>query len=146
MLRKWYCCFCTIFLLLLTSTLLHLDRVSLPLTSALIIFWMCHFFNAVFDTLFPSSVSVNKENLSNAQKFIQKSQANMGSTDLWKPLHSLQLLSSVNDGSGSINANNTLPPKSVFVVSDGHMTEEMPTLTAIRDGLKTSRIFTFGVR
>ena len=99
--------------------------------------------SSVFDTLFPSSVPVNKESLTSARKFIQKCQANLGSTDLWKPLHSLQLLSTSNEG---INTNNTLPPRSVFVISDGHMTEEAPTLTAIRDGLKSSRVFTFGVR
>ncbi len=98
----------------------------------------------MFDTLFPTSILINKESLSTAQKYIQKCQANMGSTDLWKPIHSLQLLSITNDT--NVNANNTLPPKSLFVVSDGHMTEETPTLTAIREGLKFSRVFTFGVR
>lgn len=100
----------------------------------------------MFDTLFPSSVLVNKESVGNAQRFIQKCQANMGSTDLWKPLHSLQLLSTTNNTGGSNLITNTLPPKSVFVVSDGHMTEEPPTLSAIRDGLKSTRVFTFGVR
>ena len=109
----------------------------------LLLIKFCFFF-LVFDTLFPSSVLINKESLTIAQKFIQKCQANMGSTDLWKPLHSLQLLSNATDS--NINSNNTLPPKSLFVVSDGHLTEETPTLTAIRDGLKSSRIFTFGVR
>ena len=103
------------------------------------------FLCSVFDTLFPSSVPVNKESVSTAQKFIQKCQANMGSTDIWRPLHSLQLLSC-----GSVSERNTntdtLPPKSVFIVSDGHMTEEAPTISAIKDGLKSSRVFTFGVR
>ena len=117
------------------STLYMYESVDTPLL----------FFCPVFDTLFPSSVPVNKESVSTSQKFIQKCQANMGSTDIWRPLHSLQLLSC-----GSVSERNTntdtLPPKSVFIVSDGHMTEEAPTISAIKEGLKSSRVFTFGVR
>ena len=97
----------------------------------------------MFECLFPSSVPLNNDTMNTAGKFIQKCQANLGSTDLWRPLHSLQLLSEV---SGDIFDTSTLPPRSVFIVSDGHMTEEAPTLSAIRDGSKCSRVFTFGVR
>ena len=73
----------------------------------------------------------------------QSCEANLGSTDLWRPLHSLHLLSVTNSSGQDTN---TLPPRSVFVITDGHMTEEGPTLSAIRNGTKTSRVFTFGVR
>ena len=73
----------------------------------------------------------------------QSCEANLGSTDLWRPLHSLHLLSITNSSGQDTN---TLPPRSVFVITDGHMTEEGPTLSAIRNGTKSSRVFTFGVR
>ena len=69
----------------------------------------------------------------------------MGSTDIWKPLHCLQLLSD-EDASMVGTDITTLPPRSIFLVSDGHMTEEGPTLDAIRRGIRHSRLFTFGVR
>ena len=68
----------------------------------------------------------------------------MGSTDLWRPLHSLYLLSDYAPKVGGADTS-TLPPRSVFLVSDGHMTEEAPTLDVIRRGVKSSRVFTFGV-
>jgi len=64
----------------------------------------------------------------------------MGSTDVWRPLRSLLLLSS---GSGADSF--TLPPHNVFLVTDGHMTEEQSTLQAIRQAVHTTRVFTFGV-
>ena len=69
----------------------------------------------------------------------------MGSTDIWRPLRSLQLLS---DGQGPVVGTDTttLPPRSIFLISDGHMTEEGPTLDTIRQGIRYSRLFTFGVR
>ena len=63
----------------------------------------------------------------------------MGSTDVWRPLRSLFLLSS-----GAVDSS-TLPPRNVFLVTDGHMTEEQPTLQAIRQAVHTTRLFTFGV-
>lgn len=76
---------------------------------------------------------------------LQSCSATMGSTDIWKPLHCLQLLS---DGDTPVIGTDitTLPPRSIFLVSDGHMTEEGPTLDAIRRGTRHSRLFTFGVR
>ena len=64
----------------------------------------------------------------------------MGSTDVWRPLRSLLLLSS---GSGADSS--TLPSCNVFLVTNGHMTEEQPTLQAIRRAVHTTRVFTFGV-
>ena len=67
----------------------------------------------------------------------------MGSTDVWRPLRSLLLLSS---GATTTAADSsTLPPRNVFLVTDGHMTEEQPTLQAIRQAVHTTRLFTFGV-
>ena len=65
----------------------------------------------------------------------------MGSTDVWRPLRSLLLLSS---GAATVDSS-TLPPRNVFLVTDGHMTEEQPTLQAIRQAVHTTRLFTFGV-
>ena len=70
----------------------------------------------------------------------------MGSTDMWRPLRSLLLLSDGATSRGGVVDTSTLPPQSIFVISDGHMTEEGPTLSAIKAGLKTARLFTFGVR
>ncbi len=75
---------------------------------------------------------------------LQQCSANMGSTDVWRPLHSLHLLSDHAPNVGGTDTS-TLPPRSVFLVSDGHVTEETPTLDVIRRGVKKSRLFTFGV-
>ena len=77
---------------------------------------------------------------------LQSCTPTMGSTDVWQPLHALQLLSDTGHAPSSPGDMTTLPPRSVFLVSDGHMTEEGATLTAIRQGLKYCRLFTFGVR
>lgn len=121
------------------------------------------------DTLFPTSVMKNKDTINTATKYIQvcvcmglhhflqamtyvcisqylqSCSATMGSTDIWRPLRSLQLLS---DGQGPVVGTDTttLPPRSIFLISDGHMTEEGPTLDAVRQGVRYSRLFTFGVR
>ena len=65
----------------------------------------------------------------------------MGSTDVWRPLRSLLLLS---NGAATADSS-TLPPRNVFLVTDGHMTEEQPTLQAIRQAVHSTRLFTFGV-
>ena len=98
----------------------------------------------VYECLFPSCVLLNNETLTSAQKYVQKCQPNMGNTDLWRPLHSLNILSD-SDG-GVMTDTSTLPPRSVFIISDGHITDEAPTLSTIKAGVKTSRIFTFGIR
>ena len=73
---------------------------------------------------------------------MQEATATMGSTDVWRPLRSLLLLSS---GTTATVDSSTLPPHNVFLVTDGHMTEEQPTLQAIRQAVHTTRLFTFGV-
>ena len=73
--------------------------------------------------------------------YTQEATATMGSTDVWRPLRSLLLLSS---GAATVDSS-TLPPRNVFLVTDGHMTEEQPTLQAIRQAVHTTRLFTFGV-
>lgn len=106
-----------------------------------------YLFFIVFESLFPSSVQVNNETLSFATKKIQSCQAIMGNTDIWRPLHSLHLLSeSACSDAGGVTNSSTLPPCGIFVISDGHMTEEGPSLSAIKDGAQTYRVFTFGVR
>lgn len=76
----------------------------------------------------------------------QQCTAVLGSTDLWRPLRSLQLLSDGDPPPVSRGDTTTLPPRSVFIVSDGHITEEEPTLSIIRQGCRESRVFTIGVR
>lgn len=100
----------------------------------------------MYESLFPSSVQLSNETLTTACKYIQTCQATLGSTDIWRPLHSLFLLSEDATTQGGITNTSTLPPRSVFIISDGHMTEEAPTLTAITKGAKSTRVFTFGVR
>ena len=68
----------------------------------------------------------------------------MGTTDAWKPLHALFLLSDHTQKVGVADTT-TLPPRSIFLISDGHVSEEAPTIAAIKRGLKQSRLFTFGV-
>ncbi|XP_065907674.1 protein mono-ADP-ribosyltransferase PARP4-like isoform X2 [Dysidea avara] len=94
-----------------------------------------------YDELFPSCQPKSKETVTTATNCIQDATATMGSTDVWRPLRSLLLLSS---GSGADSS--TLPSRNVFLVTDGHMTEEQPTLQAIRQAVHTTRVFTFGVR
>ncbi|XP_019851276.1 PREDICTED: uncharacterized protein LOC100633591 isoform X2 [Amphimedon queenslandica] len=103
-------------------------------------------FGAMFESIFPSSVQINNETLSFATKQVQSCQAVMGNTDIWRPLHSLYLLSeAASSSTGGLTNSSTLPPCSVFVISDGHMTEEAPSLSAIKDGAQNYRVFTFGV-
>ncbi|XP_065907785.1 protein mono-ADP-ribosyltransferase PARP4-like isoform X2 [Dysidea avara] len=97
-------------------------------------------FGAAYDELFPSCQPKSKETVTTATNYIQDATATMGSTDVWRPLRSLLLLSS---GSGTDSS--TLPPRNVLLVTDGHMTEEQPTLQAIRQAVHTTRVFTFGV-
>ncbi|XP_065907662.1 protein mono-ADP-ribosyltransferase PARP4-like isoform X5 [Dysidea avara] len=94
-----------------------------------------------YDELFPSCQPKSKETVTTATNYMQDATATMGSTDVWRPLRSLLLLSS---GSGADSS--TLPPRNVFLVTNGHMTEEQPTLQAIRQAVHTTRVFTFGVR
>ena len=73
--------------------------------------------------------------------------ANFGSTDVWRPLHSLSLLAPSDKGEGTVGMADisTLPSRNVFIVTDGHITEEAPTLSAIRNNVRSARVFTFGV-
>jgi poly [ADP-ribose] polymerase len=110
----------------------------------------CHFnvlaFGGTHEAVFPVSVMKNKDTLSTAQKFVQERIPNMGSTDVWRPLRALQLLSETSPTSSSLPGETTsLPPRSVFLVSDGHVTDEGATLSVIRQALRNCRLFTFGV-
>ena len=62
--------------------------------------------------------------------------ASKGSTELWRALSALYLL----DGTGS-HSN----PRNLFVISDGHVTEEANTLALIRGHCQGNRVFTLGV-
>ncbi|XP_064404134.1 protein mono-ADP-ribosyltransferase PARP4-like isoform X3 [Halichondria panicea] len=103
-------------------------------------------FGATCDVLYPSSVMKSKETMTTAAEFVKSCTADMGSTDLWRPLRCLQLLSDLDSTTtGGVADTTTLPPRSLFLISDGHMTEEGPTLDTIRQGVRSSRLFTFGV-
>lgn len=56
----------------------------------------------------------------------------MGTTQLWKPLLRLNNLTSHYE------------MRNVFLFSDGHISDEVSTLSLIKDG--KLRIFTFGIR
>ena len=83
----------------------------------------------------------------NVYCLVQGTVASRGSTDLWRPLHSLNLLSptQASESGGPSSDSFTLPPRNVFVITDGHATEEAPVLAAIRKGAGSSRLFSFGV-
>ena len=70
---------------------------------------------------------------------MQSARATLGSTDFWRPLRSFILMAPF-DVSDEFS-----PPRNIFVFSDGHISEEVTTLEAIRKGARHTRVFTFGV-
>lgn len=62
--------------------------------------------------------------------------ATKGSTELWRVLQKLYLLPAVSAADH---------PRNLFLISDGHVTEEDTTLHLIRTNCQTDRLFTFGV-
>ncbi|XP_071961516.1 protein mono-ADP-ribosyltransferase PARP4-like [Antedon mediterranea] len=90
-------------------------------------------FGTNFDELFPASQPVSNANLSLAKTFIFCVQANMGNTEVWRPLHAYFLLSDAKC------------LRNIFLISDGHINNEESTLRAIRLNSKTNRVFTFGI-
>ncbi|XP_072047176.1 protein mono-ADP-ribosyltransferase PARP4-like [Amphiura filiformis] len=92
-------------------------------------------FGTEYEELFPSSRTKARSTLDKALEFIQKAEANRGSTEAWNPLHAYFLLKQGNT-----------KPCNIFLVSDGHVSNETATLMAISQYRETSRIFTFGIR
>ncbi|XP_033740043.1 protein mono-ADP-ribosyltransferase PARP4-like isoform X2 [Pecten maximus] len=90
-------------------------------------------FGTTFRELFPSSQPKNKSNATAAEVLIQSVDANMGNTDLYRPLHSFYLL----------KPENTL--RNIFLVSDGHINHQDVTMDTVHKNSQHTRVFTFGV-
>lgn len=76
------------------------------------------------------------ENLYLYYFFFQSLKANKGSTELWRVLQKLSLLPAISTADH---------PRNLFLISDGHVTEEETLLNFIRKNCQCDRIFTFGV-
>ncbi|CAH3018315.1 unnamed protein product, partial [Porites evermanni] len=86
--------------------------------------------------LFPSSKRNDPEAYKDAVKFVQFLSATKGSTELWRVLQKLSLLPAVSSADH---------PRNLFLISDGHVTEEETTLSLIHKNYRSDRLFTFGV-
>uniref|UniRef100_W5LBE1 Poly [ADP-ribose] polymerase n=1 Tax=Astyanax mexicanus TaxID=7994 RepID=W5LBE1_ASTMX len=91
-------------------------------------------FGTDYKEAFPSaSVLDNKDVFKSAKTFIMSSPAVGGSTELWRPLRSLNLL----------------PPshgvRNVLLVSDGHVQNQPQTLQMVRENARHTRLFTCGL-
>ena len=62
--------------------------------------------------------------------------ATRGSTELWRVLQKLYLVPTLSTADH---------PRNLFLISDGHVTEEDTTLDLIRRHYHSDRLFTFGV-
>ncbi|XP_067050666.1 protein mono-ADP-ribosyltransferase PARP4-like isoform X2 [Acropora muricata] len=85
--------------------------------------------------LFPCSRRKD-EAFGEAEKFIKSLKANKGSTELWRVLQKLSLLPAISTADH---------PRNLFLISDGHVTEEETSLNFIRKNCQCDRLFTFGV-
>ncbi|XP_063404028.1 uncharacterized protein LOC134687563 isoform X2 [Mytilus trossulus] len=107
--------------------LLTLNHLSAHTLFNIVLFGTC------YRELFPTGQKKSKSTLKIAEQFVKDIQANMGSTEVYRPLHSFFLL----------KPENSL--RNVFILSDGHINNEETTLKAVRDNCQHTRIFTFGV-
>ncbi|XP_015749941.1 PREDICTED: poly [ADP-ribose] polymerase 4-like [Acropora digitifera] len=85
--------------------------------------------------LFPCSRRKD-EAFGEAEKFIKSLKANKGGTELWRVLQKLSLLPAISTADH---------PRNLFLISDGHVTEEETSLNFIRKNCQCDRLFTFGV-
>ncbi|XP_072542116.1 protein mono-ADP-ribosyltransferase PARP4 [Salminus brasiliensis] len=91
-------------------------------------------FGTDYKEAFPSANVLDNENVfTSAKKFIMSSPAVGGSTELWRPLRSLNLL----------------PPsrgvRNVLLMSDGHVQNQPQTLQLVRENARHTRLFTCGL-
>ncbi|CAG2205451.1 PARP2_3_4 [Mytilus edulis] len=107
--------------------LLTLNHLSAHTLFNIVVFGTC------YRELFPAGQKKSKSTLKIAEQFVKDIQANMGSTEVYRPLHSFFLL----------KPENSL--RNVFILSDGHINNEETTLKAVHDNCQHTRIFTFGV-
>ncbi|XP_053376593.1 uncharacterized protein LOC123533425 [Mercenaria mercenaria] len=91
-------------------------------------------FGSTYRELFPSSQKYNNFSSQLAKQFIQEARSNLGSTELWEPLHATQILLSAIGHS-----------QSLFLISDGHVTQESSVLKAVKTTSQKIRVFTLGV-
>ncbi|XP_070191086.1 protein mono-ADP-ribosyltransferase PARP4-like [Littorina saxatilis] len=91
-------------------------------------------FGTRYTELFPSSQVRSEDNLTKAQKFIQMAPADMGNTEVFRPLHAYFLLPPAEGAT-----------RNVLLVSDGHLNNETSVLTDARKNNQHTRVFTFGV-
>ena len=119
-----YTCFTKLLLMQLCTYV----RVSILLT-----FFVFHL--VTHGNKFQIEILINCfNNLKNLCVLLQSIQANMGNTEVYRPLHSIFLL----------KPENSL--RNIFVISDGHVNNEETTLKAVHDNCQHTRVFTFGVR
>ncbi|XP_053483538.1 protein mono-ADP-ribosyltransferase PARP4 isoform X2 [Ictalurus furcatus] len=89
-------------------------------------------FGSDYKEAFPSANSL-EEGFEEAKNFIMSSAAVGGSTELWRPLRTLNLL----------------PPsrgvRNVVLISDGHVQNQPETLQLVRDNVRHTRLFTCGL-
>ncbi|KAK3097154.1 hypothetical protein FSP39_006899 [Pinctada imbricata] len=90
-------------------------------------------FGTAFKDLFPCSQVASKANIKLAQNFIQNLSAELGNTEVYRPLHSLFLLKPKED------------VRNIFLISDGHVNNEEIILKCLAENSQHTRIFTFGI-
>ncbi|XP_071956345.1 protein mono-ADP-ribosyltransferase PARP4-like isoform X2 [Antedon mediterranea] len=90
-------------------------------------------FGTSFNELFPVCQPATTANIKSARSFVACAKANMGNTDLWRPLNSYFLLS------------DETCVRNIFLISDGHINNEESTLAAIQLNANCNRVFTFGI-
>ena len=91
-------------------------------------------FGTNYSQLFPKCQPKTKASISGARSFLGGIRANKGGTDLWRVLRKIHLL--VDDKRNH--------PLNLFLFSDGHISEEVLTRSAIRKFATAVRLFTFG--
>ena len=92
-------------------------------------------FGETFDELFVVSQGKTDANVRTASSYVSAARPVWGSTELWRPLRALQLLSPSQSSS----------PRAVFLFSDG-MASDAPRALALASAMaEHTRLFTFGV-
>ncbi|XP_025097286.1 poly [ADP-ribose] polymerase 4-like [Pomacea canaliculata] len=91
-------------------------------------------FGTRYSELFPCARPKNETTLQEAEKFVQQAQADMGNTEVFRPLHAYFLLPPANQAL-----------RNVFLISDGHLNNESSVLKDASNNYHHTRIFTFGV-
>ena len=91
-------------------------------------------FGTGYNKLFPTSLKKSMDKMKVAFAFIKRLQANKGSTDFWRVLRKYHLLAE----------DPCENPVNLFLLSDGHISEEISSMTAIKKNSNAVRLFTFG--